>query len=284
MIPTADGTSSEFGWQFVSPFSTNASPTFGNLIDSVLSLSVTSFVEMNPQDISKYGLDDPAYIFNVMLNSGEQIQIILSRDMGGVYYGASTSSPAVFTLAASVITSLQAPLLELINPYLSYNYLFSVKHIDATFPEGSFFMDMDVKSGENASDTDSKVSLNGQSAKVTGDSTSNNRSYFSLLFESVACMNISEFDFASTPINTKDISLIITLTDSRQITIDLAVRDENTYYAFIDGEYQGFIVDKGELYRDNGTELTDYGVWPAYQLLTKAISEAIGGVYVLTES
>ncbi len=284
MVLSEDGKSSEFGWQFVRPFSTQASPTFGNFMDSILALSVTSFVDMNTKDYAKYGLDNPAFVFDITLNSGEKRQIILSRDMGGVYYGASTTSPAVFTLASSVITSLQAPLTDLIKPYVDYKFLHQVKHIDATFPEGSFFMDMEVAEGTTPTDPTSKISVNGLSAKVTAGLDLKNRSYFAVLFESISCIKIADFDFAATPVNTKDVTLVITLNDSTQTTIDLAVRDENTYYAFIDGEYHGIIVNKDSLYKDNGKDLLYYGIWPAYTLLVKAIHDSVGNVYIMADS
>jgi hypothetical protein len=271
-------------WNIVEPLQHDASPVFSNLIDSLLLLSVTSFVELNPSDLSQYGLDNPAYVFDFLLNSGEKMQIILSKDMGGVYYGASTTSPAVFVLSTEQIYSLQAPLLEIIDPYLHYVFLRDIQHIEATFPEGSFYMDMDVGVGDTAVSDESSVSLDGRNAKVTSDDASRNRSYFSLLFEAISVIKISEMDFISDPINTKDISIIITKTNTEQIVIDLAVRDENTYYAFIDGVYQKFIINKAELYQDNGSDFEDYGIWPAYVLLDKAIDNAFNGVYVLSDS
>ncbi len=276
-----DGSQSEFGWVFSKPFSIEASPTFDSLVTSVFKLSVSSFVDLNPSDFSKYGLDAPAYEFDITMTSGKIVKISLSRDMGGIYYGMSSTSPAVFTLAKNVITGLETPLLELITPYLSYNFIANVKTIDASFPEGSFKTSMDVGANSKISDDTSKVSLDGRDAKVF---SSDNRSYFAVLFESLVCIDISDFDFDAKPQDTKDITVVITKKDSTQITIDLAVRDENTYYAFIDGEYQGFLVNRDSLYKDNGTNLYDYGIWAAYSLLNKAIDGAANGVYAMPAS
>jgi len=276
-----DGSQSEFGWVFNKPFTIEASPEFDTLMTSVFALSVTSYVDLNPSDYSKYGLDAPAYEFGITLNSGKLIKISLSRDMGGIYYGISSASPAVFTLSKDVVTGLETPLVELIIPYLSYNFISNVKAIDATFPEGSFETQMDVGPNVKISDDTSKVSLDGRDAKVF---SSDNRSYFAVLFESLVCIDISDFDLDAKPADTKDITIVITKKDSTQITIDLAVKDENTYYAFIDGEYQGFLVNRDSLYKDNGTTLFDYGIWTAYTLLNKAIDGASNGVYTIPAS
>jgi len=188
----------------------------------------------------------------------------------------------VFSLGTAAITGLQTPLVELINPYLSYEFISNVKNIEATFPDGSFSMDMDVAAGASITDKDSVVKVNGMNAKVT-DKT--NRSYFANLYESIVCINIGDFDFAAKPVNTKDITIAITLKDNTQKIINLAVKDENTYYAFIDSAYVGFLVSKDEIYRDNGANLYDYGAWAAYDRLIEAIDGDNGsGVYVISDS
>lgn len=282
LVPTADGTSTEFGWEITSPFAIEASAAFGTLMDSVLALKSTSYVDLNPDNYAKYGLDKPAYTFDIALVSGNHMQIMLSKDMGGIYYGVSTESPAVFTLGTAALTGLQTPLVELINPYLAYEFIANVKSIEAVFPDGTFSMDMDVAKGASITDKESIIKVNGLVAKVT-DNTS--RTYFANLYESVVCINIGGFDFAAKPVNTKDITIVISLKDSTQKIINLAVKDENTYYAFIDGAYVGFLVSKDEIYRDNGANLYDYGAWAAYDRLIEAIDGDNGsGVYVISDS
>lgn len=282
LVLTADGSSSEFGWQVQSPFNIEASTTFGTLMDSVLGLSATSYAELKTDDFSKYGLDQPAYTFDISLTNGKKLQIMLSGDMGGIYYGVTTESPAVFILGTSALTGLQTPLIELIDPYLSYEFIADVSHVEAVFHEGSFSMDMSVARGAKIADPESIVSVNGIPAKITDSSK---RSYFAVLYEAIVCMNISDFDFDTEPINTNDISVEITRRDGSQIIISLAEKDENTYYAFIDGEYHGFLVSKEEVYRDNGTNLYDYGAWAAYERLMEAIDGDDGsGIYVISDS
>ena len=143
-------------------------------------------------------------------------------------------------------------------------------------------MDMAVAKNANITDKDSVVKVNGINAKVVDN---NKRSYFAVLYEGIACMNITGFDFDAKPVNTKDITITVTLKDSTQKIINLAVKDENTYYAFIDGEYYGFLVSKDEIYRNNGTNLYDYGAWAAYDRLMEAIAGDDGsGIYVISDS
>ncbi len=280
-VPTADGSSTQFGWEFTKPFPAEASGEFGNLMDAIFALSVTSYAELNPSDFAKYGLDVPEYEFDITMNSGKQEKIILSKDMGGIYYGYATSSPAIFTLSTQSITGLQTPLLTMIEPYLAYEFISDVKKIDATFPEGSFSMEMAVPENKKILDDESTVTVNGQSAKVKN---SDDRSYFALLYESTVCINITGFDLTAQPVDTKDITITIYLNDNTSTIIDLAKKDENTYYAFINGSYYGFLVNRDELYKDNGTNLYDYGTWAAYERMTEALNGQVNGVYDVSGS
>jgi len=143
-------------------------------------------------------------------------------------------------------------------------------------------MDMDIAAGGSISDENSVVRANGLNAKVADNE---GRSYFEMLFEAITRINITGFDFAAQPENTRDITITITRKDSTQKILDLAVKDENTYYAFIDGEYFGFLVSKDEIYKDNGSNLYNYGAWAAYNRLIEAISGDEGsGIYVISDS
>ena len=187
----------------------------------------------------------------------------------------------MFTIATSQITGMQTPISDLIHPYLDYQFIYDVTKIDATFPEGSFSMDIDIATGGQIVDDASTVLINGRNAKVYNN---DGRSYFALLYESVMLIQITDFDFDVTPENTHDITIDVTTTDGLTKKIELAKRDDSTYYAFIDGIYQGFIVNASELYQNNGSDMTIYGAWPAYLRLIEALDGATLGIYQISDS
>ena len=281
-VPGDDGTSAVFTWEFTKPFSIPAGTVFETLADEVLALSAANYVDLHPADYAVYGLDSPAYTFDILLTDGSEKQIDISSDRGGVYYGTCTGSPAVFSLNTSALTGLETSLPNLIDPRLADDLISGVKNIEASFPEGIISMDIDIAADGSISDADSVARVNGINAKVTDRE---GRSYFELLFESIEGISVTGFDFDAKPQDTRDISIIITGKNSTQKIIDLAVKDENTYYAFIDGEYFGFLVSKAEIYKDNGSYLYSYGAWAAYNRLIEAISGDEGsGIYVISDS
>ena len=46
---------------------------------------------------------------------------------------------------------------------------------------------------------------------------------------------------------------------------------DHEFYCFVNDYYSGFIVDRSVLYKDNGHEMSGFGVWDAYLLTTEAI-------------
>lgn len=266
----------ELGWVFIEPFNITASTAFTSLIKPMFQLEVSSFEEKNVTDFSKYGLDDPEYRFSFTLKNGQKKEILLSKDMGGIYYGLYSDTKDVFSINSEVITGLQTPPLELIKAYTCYEFIFDVSKIEAKFPEGSFVMDISVPKENRMPDPESSLKLDGVDAKVA-DSTK--RLYYANLYEAFSTIEISALDFDAVPTNTKDISIKIQRVDGTSITVDLAIKDKNTYYAFIDGKYEGFLVDKDQLYEDKGANLYDYGIWPAYQRTLEAIAGAKDGIY-----
>lgn len=271
-----NSTEMEPGWFFTSPFNITASPAFKTLIEPLFQLQVTSFVEQDVTDLTKYELTDPEYRFSFTLQNGQKKEILLSKDMGGLYYGLYSDTKDVFSLNSDAISGLQTPPLELIKAFTCYEFIFDVIKIEAKFPEGDFVMDIDVPRDYRMPDPESSLKLNGVDAKIA-DSTK--RMYYANLYEAFSTIEISAIDLTADPTNTKDISIQIDRRDGTSVTVDLAIKDENTYYAFIDGKYEGFLVDKDELYKDKGADLYDYGVWPAYQRMLEAIAGAKDGIY-----
>jgi len=103
------GSALETKWKCSQPQSAESTLVFDSLIKSFMHITADSFAEFEPDDLSGYGLDDPAYTFVAVLLDNSRVEVKLSRDMGGIYYGISSSSPAVFRIKTSAITGLQTP-------------------------------------------------------------------------------------------------------------------------------------------------------------------------------
>ena len=62
-------------------------------------------------------------------------------------------------------------------------------------------------------------------------------------------------------------------TSGEIVDLQLVPNGSDEYYCFINNSYSGFIVDRSVLYKDNGHELSGFGVWDAFCLTTEAIDK-----------
>ncbi len=257
-----------------SPYSIKASPYFKNMIEYIATLEIASFIELTPADLDSYGLTEPVYNFVFTMKTGEVIDVHLSYNIDGYYYGYSNVVDGYFSISSMQIKGLDTSELDLIDNYVCYKSVSDVSNIIGRYNGEEFKFSLDVPNA--ISDADSVVKLDGREAKVI---TSEGRSYSAMLYEAVACIDIGGIERDAAPALDPVLTLVITTKDSVTQTYDFVSRNENSYYVFIDGEYSYFYVYKDELFRDGKGDTYSYGVWPAYQVFDEAIGGSIAGVY-----
>ena len=74
-----------------------------------LGLEVSKFVEINPQDLSQYGLDQPQYTITLQTAAGDLILRIGKAADDSSYYMMSDAMPVVFTAAKDSFTTIDMP-------------------------------------------------------------------------------------------------------------------------------------------------------------------------------
>lgn len=274
---TAEITMSQ--WKFKSPFSFLASNKMSGFIESVLNLSIYKFISLD-ENVNDYGLDDPEYTFSIIKSDGTEVEINMSKLTGNYYYGRTNLSPNIFMVSQDSLSGLQIPLLEQISPVLYTEDISEIKSIQATFPEGSFLLEMDLQKDENILSDQSEIYIDKRNAKV---SDSEGNAYFEVLYKSISFLKISELDFQNNPQNMETVSIKIFRKDGSSISVDYSKIDDESYGVFIDGIYMGFIVDKSEIYGEDGTNYSGYGIWGAYELLDRALDGQMNGKYDIPE-
>ncbi len=266
-------------WKFNSPFSFRASNKMSGFIGNILNLSIYKFLSSDT-DIKDYGLDDPEYSFSINKTDGTEVEIFMSKLIGDYYYGMTNLSPNIFMVSQNSLSGLQIPLIEQISPLLFKEAATEVKSIEVTFPEGNFLLEMNIPEGESFLSAQSEIYINKRNAKV---SDSDGKAYYEVLYNAISALKVSDLDFDNTPQNMKTISVKIIKKDGSLRSIDFSKSDSDRYYLFIDEIYMGFIVDKSELYGEDGTNYSDYGIWGAYELLDRALDGQMNGKYDIPE-
>ena len=261
------------------PYVHEASGYFGNLIDSISRLTITEFVDTNTNDLAGYGLADPEYHFVFTKISGGKIDISFSRITDGYSFGYIKGVNKIFAVYDYQLEGAKLQELVLIDPYICYCYVNEVKIISGTYGDQSFKFELEVPNGKSITDDNTSVTLDGRNAKV---SDSYGRAYYSILFESIACIKIGGVEInPSKAKTTPDLTLTFQDKNYNQTVYEFCKRDDTSYYVYKDGEYMHFYVYAEEIFNDGGQDTYSYGFWKAYELLSRAITENMNGIYDL---
>ena len=103
-------------FEFYKPYVHEASPYFGTLMDSITSLQISEYIDVDASGLAAYGLDDPCYHFVLTMNNGEKTELYFSKKISGFYYGYMTGLNKYFMLSEYQIDGLDMQELVLIDP------------------------------------------------------------------------------------------------------------------------------------------------------------------------
>lgn len=265
-------------FRFTEPFEIESSSYFDRLIEHICDLEANEYEDSGSDNITKFGLSSPEYRITLKTKAGREVKLEFSSAINGFYYGRMNGEGKIFKISSGRLESLSSPLLVLINDYVFYETCDNVDSIECTGPEKKFVMKIDVAKGKSISDAGSTVTLDGRNARVTN---SQGRSYAAMLYETIFCINIGGVDEKAVISENAVPVMTITVFDHNHSSVVYSFyrRSDDSCYVCKDGKYTKFYIFNRELYNDGGTDTYDYGIWPAYEILTKAITSQINGVY-----
>lgn len=273
-----DDSNGSFAVYFNKPYTIDSSEYFNKLIENLCTLSADDYENATNENLSKFGLAIPEVSISLMVKGGKTYSLTFSTAKEGFYYGRLNGMGKIFKVDADRFELLETPLLKLINDYIFHDSCDKIDSVEVTGRDKQFVMKMDVAKDEVISDSKSTVSLDGRNAKVTN---SNGRSYAAMLYETIFGIGIGGAEGnAVIPENAvADTSIKVYDRNHSAVVYAFYRRSDDSFYVTKDGKYTGFYVFKRELYNDGGQDTYAYGIWPAYEILTKAITNAMNGVY-----
>ena len=278
-----DENADTYTFRFNKPFEIDSSTYFDRLIEILCSLEASEYEDSSAENINRYGLNDPQFSVVIRLKSGQVQSFGFSSLVNGYYYGRLNGSGKIFKVVSGKLESIESPVLVLISEYIFYDTCDNIDSVECSGSGKSFELRLDVGKGKAISDDNSTVTLDGRNAKVNN---SNGRSYAAMLYESIFCINIGGVD-ETDPV-TEGVTPVTTIRifdrNHSSVVYDFYKRSDSTCYVFRNGQYTKFYIFNRELYNDGGSDTYDYGIWPAYEMLTKAITNGINGVYDIPDA
>ena len=259
----------------ISPFERETNGFFDSTLKFFAKLNVSGFADITPMELAQYRLDEPEYTFIYTLNNGTAYTIELSSNMGGFYYGSCNSYDGYFKIDTNYLEGgLDLPLLNMIDNDIVSFEANEISSIEGSYDGDSFVFDINCV--ENMTEAEATATLNLRNAYVQ---TTSGRTYAAFLFENLVTIEIGGTDLNADPEYDPVMTFTYFTKDYSTTTVDFTVRDTNSYYVFIDGEYSGFYVFADELFHYGGEDSYNYGAWSAYLLTQQAIDNAINNIY-----
>lgn len=258
----------------ISPFSIGCSNYFNDLVNNVTGLQITSFVELTDEQVNDYGLANPAYRFIFTMVDGTSLEINLSNEVNGYFYGTCSNIDGYFQLSSMQMSGLNTSLVMLLDSYLVYYAAYDMSSITGTYGDETFTYQIDTDGSISAANATALLNL--RNAKVFN---SNNRSYAAILYESLITISISGVETDVDPEFDPEVTFTYITNDYHTYELSFVVRDGTSYYVFLNGEYTSFVVPRTQIFHDGGENTFDYGAWTAYEIAEEAIDNAINGIY-----
>lgn len=259
-------------WKFVSPIDAETSMDgFYAFLEGLYTISPMEFVEIYPEDLSAYGLDNPEYEI-VYFSGDREITIKLGGNAaGGNMYGYSTHTDSVFIINISALTNIDKPIRELLTPFVHLPAIWDVNTIEINIDSLRIFCE--IKDDQNKEEP-SDFKVNGLNANVENKSGS---SYFRGFYQAIISIYIDGIDPEANPEYNPEISVEYLMKDTNQDTlIEFVNRDDVTYYVFKQGIYTGYYINSSSFYSEqSGRE----GLLAKYDELMNAIENQVDGVY-----
>ena len=258
------------------------------IVNGVLDLTGLQVIDLAPQDLSTYGLDQPRY--QIKLDSSEVpgVTFAIGKSAGeGLYYltssalMASSTQPVVMTVSSSQLKAVDLAFEDYVDRYIALKEIWLVSSVDIDLGDLQFNIAIKMDKGQNSSDDNISFKLDGQDANIK-DQKKN--SLFSNFYQSLIGIQLTGFDFSATPANTADSRIVYhleadpeTSQPAKDLTIEFARRDAYTDYVFVDGQYTGYFANHQDTFTQDreGSE----GLRIAYLKLKYAIDHAVNGVF-----
>lgn len=269
-------------FQIISPIRKEGrNSTLGKLVEQITDLQVTEYVEIEPADLSIYGLDQPAYEFD-LTTSDTTVKVYIGdqADSESVFVMSSLTN-AVMKAPVSELDSLDTPLLELADPFISLYSMSEIEKIQVMIEDTEFTAEISVDDKMTASDESSEFFLDGRDAKIFSQ---DNEILFVNLYQSITGITIEGMDLQAKPENNHKSQLVFHLKSDQSTgesakirTVEFVRRDDYTDYVFIDGRYAGYYVDSAAVSApedNNGKDIIS-----AYKNMVYAIDNAVDGVF-----
>jgi len=234
--------SKESGWMILEPIQGKTNLVrVSTILDSFVRSSVTEYVEENPQDLAKYGLDNPSYVIEAATDK-EKIKLFLGKesDTEYAYYGRIDGSNEILSIDSSALSFIDIKAIEVCENLVYTPSIYDVSEVVVNIDGNTRTLKIESDSAKPEED---KFNIDGIDVVGKGDeaiSAFRNyyRSLIGIIYEDIEILD-------QKPTGTPEITITYTMeTAPGKMVVEFIPKDERNYYALRNGEYVGMVVKK----------------------------------------
>lgn len=230
---------------------------FSAMPAALAGLKATAHVGVATEDLAKYGLAQPKYVFTYTVAGSEHTLAIGGKSAEGLLYCRVDNGDSIFTADATSFTFLDKPFVELIEKFVFIPTIYDTTHMTITIDGRTDVLDFDVPTPAQIKESGDKklpetYILNG--TKYEGnDSISGIKRYY----QGAIGVRADKVDFAATPAyepakSFMTIEYVLRNRDLKFAKVELIpTADGYGYYGFLNGKYTGLIISRTQMDEDS---------------------------------
>ncbi len=238
-------------WKITTPVEVAAdSPSMPDIMDKILSVKTVAVIENDVKDLAKYGLDTPTYAVEVT-GASKTVKLLFGKEESetGRVYVKLSDSKEVYTVSLQNLDFLDKPLKEVMDPFVYIADISTVSNLEIDMDGYKMVADMKCDTQDTTKD---KISVNGKDVSQIKD---NNYPLFRKLYEVMSNIPTDDIDLNAKPSGTAEIT--IAYKDKTGTTkVEFIPRDNDYYYAVVNGKYTGNLIFKKQFNKEDGMSQT----------------------------
>lgn len=232
----------EFDWQINYPIQGNANAdALMPMIQAITQANVSEFVEEEPSDLSKYGLDKPSYEIGFKTaDYSNSLLIGKPKRAGSDFYVKLQDSPEVFVISSSAFTFLDKPIEEIVEVFA---YIVNIQDVSRLVVEiDGKTVDCGIQTDKDDKDKD-KFTVNGKD--VSGLKDEKDSQLFRKFYQAVIGVTLAKVQPEAQPEGPAEITFTYYLKKAPgQMKVEFKPKDDRYYYVVKNGVYSGILVNK----------------------------------------
>lgn len=219
------------------------------LFSAIQDIVVSEFVESQPQDLKKYGLENPTYIleFDTIDESYKMLMGNEDRTNSQIHV-MFEGEDEVYKISMELFSFLDKPIEEIVEVFA---YIVNIWDVDRMEVEmDGYKLDLKFDTDPDMDNEKDKFYVNGKDASIILE---NRKQPFRLYYQALIGVTLDLVEPVAQPEGDPEITITYyQKEDSKIMKVEYIPKDDRYYYVVRNGEYSGILVEKKKFDRPEG--------------------------------